>query len=202
VNPHALEGTHVLEGTQWKPRIRRWKLVISRPETDPEDDDVPGWVVEPTPAEGGDGAGGDVPLERDLIPGEVKVKLKIRPSTPGTIDVSIEPDPEKVKAGRAQRSARLNELKKDSPKEGDERDPLASRRARLGKLHESGAKDQEQMKTLEREIEELTKINEILGREDLLTRPANVTLSVVIGLDVDGPGILDIVRIGDFAGGP
>jgi len=29
----------------------------------------------------------------------------------------------------------------------------------------------------------------------------SLELSVVIGLDVDGPGILDIVRIGAFAGG-
>ena len=58
------------------------------------------------------------------------------------------------------------------------------------------------MTKLEGEIAELEKLTEIRGTEDLLTRPARVELSIVIGLDVDGPGILDVVRIGEFAGRP
>ena len=48
----------------------------------------------------------------------------------------------------------------------------------------------------------LERIREVRMTEDLLTRSARVELSVVIGLDVDGLGILEIVRIGEFAGGP
>jgi hypothetical protein len=203
LNPDVPEGIHVLEGTQWKPRIRRWKLVISRPENAAGDHDGPRRVVESTPAKAGDGAGGEVALERDLIPDEVKVRLTIDPSNPGAIDVHIVPEPGRVTAGREQRSARLDELKKATPKkDGEERDPLEYRRAELGKLSDKGATDPEQRKTLEREIADLESINRIREMEDLLAKPANVALSVVIGLDVDGPGILDIVRIGDFAGGP
>jgi hypothetical protein len=188
----------VLDGTRWKPRIRAWKVVISRPGDDP----APLRTFESGPAAVGKDAGASPPLERDLIAGEVKLKLAIDPSTPRSIDVRIEPDPAAVQAGRERRKARLDDLKKDTPKDkdGGEGDPLESRRAALRKLHDDGVADAEKQKTLEREIAELVAINEIRGTEDLLTHSAHVALSAVIGLDVDGPGVLDIVRIGDFAG--
>jgi hypothetical protein len=158
----------VLEGTRWKPVIRRWRAVLSRPPSDPGDVETPKRVIEPAPVEGGKGPGAGPALERELIPGEVTLRLKIDPSRPGAIEVRIEPDHERVLEGRALRASRLEELKKD-PK------------AKKG--------------------EELEKIEEIRRMEDLLTRPARLELSVVIWLDVDGPGILDIVRIGEFAAG-
>jgi hypothetical protein len=141
--------------------------------------------------------------ERDLVPGEVKLKLMIDPSRPGSIDVRIEPDPDRVLEGRADRAARMEELKKATPRaqDGGDRDPLAFRRAKLDALRGLGAKDQDEFKRLEREVDDLKRINDIRETEDLLTRPARVELSVVIGLEVDGPGILDIAKIGEFAGG-
>ena len=160
-------------------------------------------MIEPEPPGDEKSSGADPSLERDLVPGEVTLKLAIDPTRPGTIDVRIEPDPEKIRAGRDERAARLGELKKATPrgKDGQERDPLEYRRARLGTLREDGARSQDGIKTLEKEIATLERINEIRGTEDLLTRPARVELSVVIGLDVGGPGILEIVRIGEFARG-
>src|SRR5262249_52547747 len=109
---------------------------------------------------------------------------------------------DRFRQGQSDRAARLDELKKETPKDGDhERDPLEFRRARLRKLHDGGSNDQEERKRLEGEIADLERINRIRGTVDLVTRWARVELSVVIGLDVDGPGILDIVTIGDFAGG-
>jgi hypothetical protein len=196
-SPDALEGTH------WKPLIRRWRAVLSRPQSDPGDVEVPRRVIEPAPVEGGKDPGAGPALERELIPGEVMLKLAIDPSRPGEIDVRIEPDRERVLEGRALRASRLEELGKDTPKakNGEERDPLEFRRARLSKLRRDGAKAKGEIQDLEREIAELEKIDEIRRMEDLLTRPARLELSVVIGLDVEGTGILDIVRIGEFAAG-
>jgi hypothetical protein len=196
-NPDVLEGTH------WKPRIRRWKVVLSRGNTHPGDAASPRRVIEPAPGDGETAPGVGPALERDLVPGEVKLKLMIDPSRPGSIDARIEPDPERVREGRAGRSARIDELKKTTPKaeDGGERDPLAFRQAKLDRLRGRGAKDQGEIKGLEREIDDLKRINEIRETEDLLSKPARVELSVVIGLDVNGPGILDIAKIGEFAGG-
>ncbi len=132
----------------------------------------------------------------------MKLRLAIDPSSPRSIEVRIEPDPAAVQAGREHRKSRLDELKKDTPKDkdGGELEPLESRRAALRSLRDNGSTDGEKKKTLEREIAELESIKEIRGTEDLLTHSAQVVLSVVIGLDVEGPGVLDIVRIGDFAG--
>jgi hypothetical protein len=196
-NPDVLEGTH------WKPRIRRWKLVLSRGDANPGGADSPRRVIEPAPGDGEMAQGAEPALERDLVPGEVKVKLMIDPSRPGSIDVRIEPVPERVREGKADRSAQMDELRKATPRaeDGSDRDPLVFRRAKLDGLRGRGAKDQEEIKSLEREIGDLKRINEIRETEDLLTRPARVELSVVIGLEVDGQGILDIVKIGEFAGG-
>jgi hypothetical protein len=192
----------VLEGTRWKPRIRRWRVALSRTDADAAEGDTPRRVIEPQPPADEKSSGADPPLERDLIPGEVRLKLAIDPTRPGTIDVRIEPDPEKIRTGRDERSARLEELRKATPrdKDGNDRDALEYRRARLGKLREGGARSADEIKTLETEIATLERINEVRATEDLLTRPARFELSVVIGLDVEGPGILDIVRIGAFAG--
>ncbi len=120
---------------------------------------------------GRQGPGAEPPLERDLIPGEVKLKLAIDPARPGSIDVRIEPDREKILEGRAAVPRRESEeLKEDTPKDknGDERDPLEYRRARLGKLREDAAKNHGEIQDLEREIAELERINEIRRIEDLL----------------------------------
>jgi hypothetical protein len=188
----------VLDGTRWKPRIRAWKVVISRP----GDDQAALRTFESGPAGAGKDAGTSPALERYLVAGEVKLRLAIDPSTPRSIELRIEPDPAAVQAGREHRKLRLDELKKDTPKDkdGGEREPLESRRAALRKLQDDGVADGEKKKKLEREIAELESIKEIRGTEDLLTHSAQVALSVVIGLDVEGPGVLDIVRIGDFAG--
>ena len=192
----------ILEGTRWKPRIRRWRVVLARPDTDAAAGGAPRRVIEPGPPGDEKSSGSEPPLERDLVPGEVRLKLAIDPARPGSIDVRIEPDPERIRTGRDDRAARLGDLKKATPsdKDGKERDPLEYRRARLGTLREDGARSQDEIKTLEKEIATLERLNEIRATEDLLTRPARFELSVVIGLDVEGPGILDIVRIGEFAG--
>ena len=188
----------VLDRTRWKPRIRAWKVVVSRP----DEEGAPLRTFESGPAGVGKDAGASTALERYLVAGEVKLRLAIDPSTPRSIEVRIEPDPAAVQAGRDRRKSRLDELKKATPKDkdGGEGDPLASRRAALRSLRDDGATDGEKKKTLESEIAELESIKEIRGTEDLLTHSAQVALSVVIGLDVEGPGVLDIVRIGDFVG--
>jgi hypothetical protein len=195
-NPDVLEGTH------WKPRIRRWRIVISRPRIDRGDNDTLRRVIEPGAGDGENAPAGDPALERDLIPGEVKLKVSIDPSRPGSIDVRIEPDPERVRQGQYDRSARMEELRKDTPKDKQgERDPLSYRRDRLRRLRDDGSTDKDGIKKLEREIAELERITEIRGIESLLTGSARVELSVVIGLDVEGPGILEIARVGEFAAG-
>jgi hypothetical protein len=193
----------VLEGTHWKPLIRRWKVILSRGGAKPDGADSPRRVIEPPAGDGVMAPGAEPVNERDLVPGEVKLKLMIDPSRPGSIDVRIEPDPDRVLEGRADRAARMEELKKATPRaqDGGDRDPLAFRRAKLDALRGLGAKDQDEFKRLEREVDDLKRINDIRETEDLLTRPARVELSVVIGLEVDGPGILDIAKIGEFAGG-
>ncbi len=189
----------VLEGTRWKPRIRRWRVNLSRPRSDPGDVEAPKRVIEPGPVEGNKDPGAEPALETDLIPGKVTLKLAIDPSRAGSIDVRIDPDPAKIREGRELRASRLDELRKATP--NDKSDPLEFRRGKLRKLRDDGARDGDEIKALEREIADLEKIDEIRRTEDLLTRPARLELSVVIGLDVDGPGILDIVRIGEFAAG-
>ena len=49
------------------------------------------------------------------------------------------------------------------------------------------------------EIRDLEDVQEIQQVEDLLSSPARSELSVMIGLDVGGSRILDIVKIGEFA---
>ena len=193
----------VLEGTRWKPRIRRWKVVVSRPGADPDGADSPRRVFEPEPAVDEKASAAGPELERDLVPGEVRLELAIDPTRPGSIDIRIVPDPQKIPAGRAARAGRREELKKATPRaqDGTERDPIEYRRGRLRKLREDVEKNREAIRAAEREIADLERIETIRTTEDLLTRPARLELSVVIGLDVEGPGILEIARIGEFAGG-
>ena len=148
----------MLEGTRWKPRIRRWKVVISRPDAGcRREADSPRRVVEPGPVEDEKDAGAAPALERDLIPGEVRLKLAIDPSGPGSIEVRIEPDPEKVRAGRDDRAVAAGRAQEGHAQgQGrQERDPLEYRRARLRKLREDGAKDRDEIEALEQEIAEL-----------------------------------------------
>ncbi len=125
---------------------------LREPQTDPAQDECARRVVEPEPAGADTAAGADVALERDLVPGEIKLKLAIDPSRPGSIDVRIEPDAEKVQEGRLRRSARLEVLTEDTPKDkdGSQPDPLEFRRAMLDKLRADGSKNQDAMTKLER----------------------------------------------------
>ena len=133
----------VLEGTRWKPRIRRWRVVLARPDTDAAAGGAP---------EAGDRAG----ARRATRSHPVRIAVaRARPGArrgdgsswrstrPGRVRsmCAIEPDPEKIRTGRDDRAARLGELKKATPrdKDGNERDPLEYRRARLGTLREDGA---------------------------------------------------------------
>src|SRR5262249_27341135 len=145
-----------LEGSHWKPRIRRWKVVLSRPETDEDDDDSPRLVIEPEHAKEGEASGAEPALERELVAGEGNLKLKIEESWPGEIEVCVEPYTEKCRAGRASRSARMDELTKATPKDEHqkEQDPLKYRQARHSKLCEDRAKSSKEIEALEREIEE------------------------------------------------
>src|SRR6185312_2063310 len=79
----------VLEGTKWRLNIRRWKVVISRP--DPGNPKPRRRVIEPRPIEEGKDQAGTtrVKLEHALIPGEVTLKLAIDPMIPGLITVRI-----------------------------------------------------------------------------------------------------------------
>jgi hypothetical protein len=196
-NPDALDKS------RWKPLIRRWRVVLSRPASDQRDDKAPRQVFDPEPVEGNKDPGTAPALERDLIRDEVKLKLAIDPSRPGSIDVRIEPDPKAMVEEHAVRAARLEEFKKATPraKNGEEQDPLEYRRGELRKVLLGRAKHEDEIKDLEREIAELESIKAIRRTEDLLTQKAWLELSVVIGLDVEGVGILDIVRIGEFAAG-
>ncbi len=220
-NPDALDRT------RWKPVIRRWRAVISRPES-PTDEggngkggrtDSPRLVVEPGPdaaaeaeaaAEGKEKARDNgkarpapadspVPLERELIPGEVKLRLGIPLDHPGMINVRIESDAGSVRKGRDQRDARMEQLRQDTPRDktGELRDPLAYRTERLRELRDNGEGTRKAREKLVGEIAELKSLNRIREIEDLLAQPAHVTMSLVIGLDVEGVGLIDISRIGD-----
>ncbi|MHB1556253.1 MAG: GAP1-N2 domain-containing protein [Isosphaeraceae bacterium] len=227
-NPDALDRT------RWKPVIRRWRAVISRPE--PRDGgngngngegkgdgaDGPRRVVEPDPVavpeaaaddkENGKGKGNGkarvapadappppVPLEGALIPGEVKLRLGITPDHPGNITVRIEYDPARVHDGREARATRLDKLCQNTPRDrsGELRDPLAYRNERLRGLRDNGEGTQRERQRLEQEIAELKSLNQLRETEDLLDQPARVTLSLVVSLDVEGVGLIDISRIGD-----
>jgi hypothetical protein len=193
----------VLEGSQWKTRIRRWRVVFSRTRAGAAGGDPPPLMIEPE-AVAEDRPPGEGPaLGRDLVPDEIRLSLKIDRVQPGWIEVRLEPVPEKVREGQEKRTARWEDLRKATPGgQGDSKvDPLDYRRRRLGELDRDVVRHRDEMERLKREIDDLERIEKIRGTEDLLSHPARCELSVVIGLDVDGPGILDIVRIGAFAGG-
>ena len=190
-----------LAGTRWKLGIRRWRVVIAQPGA--EGREPVRRVIEPAPdVVGKEDGTGRVPPEQDLIPGEVTLKVAIDPANPELIAVRVDPDRKRVIAGREDRSARLKELKENTPqdKEGRERDPIQFRRGRLQELQQDGDSHKDEIKTLKQEIAELEAIHAIRQIEDLLTKPARTELSVVIGLDVGGSTPIDIARIGEFAG--
>jgi serine/threonine protein kinase len=196
-------NSDVVDWSRSKPLIRRWRAVLSRPPADQGDDAVRRQEFEPGPVEGDKAPGASPALECDLIPGEVKLKLAIDPAQPGSIDVRIDPDLRAILEGDADRAGRLAEYKKHTPpaKNGREQDPLEYRRGELRKLRAQPARHEDEIKDMEREIADLKGIKAILRTEDLLSHKARLELSVVIGLDVEGVGILDIVRIGEFAAG-
>jgi hypothetical protein len=185
-----------LEGTRWKLSIRRWRMVITR--SDPENAEPQRRAFEPPPVKHGqkkDGSPAAGPqLGCDLVPGEVSLELALDPARPAIIIVRINPDRDAVKKGRARRASRLTELQA-----GREEDPVDYRRGRLRELEVSGAGNDEEKKIVEGEIRELEAIAGIRQVEDLLAKPVRAELSVVIGLDVGGASMLDIVKIGEFA---
>ncbi|HZW35214.1 MAG TPA: hypothetical protein VFF52_31115, partial [Isosphaeraceae bacterium] len=191
----------VLAGTHWKLKIRRWRVVIARPGA--EGQDPVRRVIEPAAAVVGTADGsGCVPPQQDLIPGEVTLKVAIDAENPEMIAVRVDLDRKRVTAGRADRAARLKDLKEKTPqdKEDKERDPIQFRRSRLEELAQDGDQHQEEIKRLKREIADLEAIHAIQQFEDLLTKPARTELSAVIALDVGGSNTLEVARIGEFAG--
>ncbi|MGP0064095.1 MAG: hypothetical protein ACLQGP_10920, partial [Isosphaeraceae bacterium] len=187
----------VLTRTTWKLAIRRWKVVLTSP-----DNKLLRREFESTPIPGGPQEGSPpTKFEKDLIPGEVKLKLAIAPESPDAIAIRIEPDRARFTEGRKERASRREALAKDTPTDDDnrERDPIGYRRGKLEKLEAADRKDESAIKTLKQEIAELERLNDIRQLEDLLTKPVRAELSVVIALDLGDSTILDIVRVGDFA---
>src|SRR5215470_1958413 len=137
-------------------------------------------------------------MEQDLIPGEVTLKVAIDPANPDMIAVHVDPDRNRVIAGRDHRAARLKELKQATPQDtqGRDQDPLRFRQARLRELQQARDPHQDDFKTLQKEISDLEEIHAIRQVEDLLTQPARTELSVVISLDVGGSTTIDVARIG------
>jgi hypothetical protein len=189
-----------LEGSRWKPRIIRWRAVITRPEAAPGAGPSPRRVIEPPPDPDDKATAAEPTLERDIVPNEVKLRLAIDPARPGLIEARIDSDPDRILLGRDDRETRTDELRKATPrdKDGGDRDPIEYRKGQIAQLRQDAAKNREEIKRLEEETADLERIREIRGTEELLTREARVELSVVIGLDVEGPGILEIARIGEF----
>ena len=187
----------VLAATTWKLSIRRWKVVIARP-----DDKLLRREFESAPIAGGQKDDSPrVNLEQDLIPGEVKLKLTLDPDSPDVITVRVEPDRARVTDGRNQRTARREALAKDTPKddEGQARDPIEYRHGKLKKLEAADPTDDKAIETVKREIGELEQMEEIRQIEDLLSKPARAELSVVIGLNLGDATSLEIAKIGEFA---
>jgi hypothetical protein len=189
-----------LAGTHWRLSIRRWRLLIERPGA--EGREPVRRVIEPASAVVGNKKDGNgrVPLEQDLMPGVV-FKVGIDTENPEMIAVRVVPDRNQVLAGRADRAARLKELKASTPadRQGREQDPIPFRRSRLEELQQSGSQHEDEVKTLKKEISDLEAIHAIGQVEDLLTNPARTQLSVVISLDVAGSAPLDVARIGEFS---
>jgi hypothetical protein len=191
----------VLEGTRWKLSIRRWRLVITRTET--QDRGPARRVIESAPAVvGKKDETRSVPMEQDLIPGEVTLGVAIDPTNPEMIAVRVNPDRNRVITGREERAARLKTLKSDTPLDtlGREQDPLQFRRGRLRELQQAEKQHKDVITTLKKEISDLKAIDGHAQIEDLLTNKARTELSAVIGLDIGGATIIDLARIGTFAG--
>jgi hypothetical protein len=195
LHPEALAGTH------WKLRIRRWRVVVQRPGA--EGQEPLRHVIEPPSAVVGREDGIDrLPLGQDLVKGEVVLKVKIDTEHPELITVQVDPDRNRVLAGRADRTARLDELKAHTPEDRRGRIPdlIQFRQSRIQELERSDDPHADEVKTLRTEIDDLERIQKIRRVEDLLTKPARTELSIVISLDVGGSTPLDVARIGEFAG--
>ena len=192
-NPEALTGT------RWKLSIRRWRLVISRPNPDggPLKREFHSAPIEA----GKDDMPASVKTEQDLVPSEVTLKLSIDPDSPDTITVRFDPDRKRVTEGRRERAERLKTFQDATPKgkDGVEIDPIDYRRGQLRELEKADKKDEQAIKTINGEIRELKELEEIRQIEDLLSKPVRAELSVVIGLDLDDATMLEIARIGDLA---
>lgn len=213
-----------LDRTRWKPLIRRWRAVITRAESraggsnrdnDNNKGDAPRRVVEPdpfaAPPETRSQATGKarpapadvppplVPLECELIPGEVKLRLSINSDHPAMITVRVDYDKNRMHDGRAHRTARMNELLHDTPtkQRGDRPDPLAYRIEKLRTLRDNGEGSRGEREKIDSEIAELKALNQIRETEDLLALPVRVRLSLIVSLDIEGVGLIDIARVGN-----
>jgi hypothetical protein len=193
------DDPEVLSGTKWKLTLRRWKLVISRPDAHGEAlrrefDSVPDESVEDPKALG-------VSQPRDLVPGEVKLKVSLDPESPAAINVRIAPDRDRVAEGQKERAARRKTLQDETPKDKDglDRDTIAYRRDRLRDLEAAQKRDNSAIQKTKDEIRELKEIERIEQLEELLTKPVRAELSAVIGLEIDDATTLEIARIGEFA---
>ncbi len=188
-----------LSGTKWKLIINRWRLVISRPDSDKEPtrrafESISGESRKDPQVPGATSA-------RDVIPGEVTLKLSIDPESLDTIIVRLVPDRDRATEGRKERAGRRKTLQEDTPKDGEgrDRDPIAYRRDKLRELETAGTKDEPAIKTIKEEIRGLKELDEIQQTEELLAKPARTELSVVIAMELDDSTILEIAKIGDFA---
>lgn len=189
-----------IEGSRWKPRILHWKLSIAQVAAPKGRTPIEQWI-EPAPVDGDPAAADGPPMEADLIPGEVVAKIAINPDRPGRIDVRIDPDADRIPIGREDRAAQWHDFEARTPADhdGKRQDPLAFRQKQLQRMLGARKPNNDAIKTLREEIAALDRIAGIRRTETLLTGRSRALLSAVIGLDIDGVGILEIVRTGEFA---
>ncbi len=188
-----------VEGSRWKLRILRWKLTIAQVAL-PKGRTPIEQVIEPAPLNGEPAAADGPPMEADLVPSEVVVKIAINPDRPGRIDVRIDPDADRIPVGRNDRDAQWQNFVARTPSkdDGSSQDPLVFRQAELLRMLGTKKPNQAAIKTLRKEIDALERLDSIRRTETLLAGRSRAILSVVIGLDIDGVGILEIVRTGEF----
>ncbi len=189
-----------VEGSRWKLRILRWKLTITQV-APPKDRTPIEQVIEPAPVNGEPAANDGPSMEVDLVPGEVVVKIAINPDRPGRIDVRIDPDAQRISVGREDRDTQWQNFTARTPSkdDGSSQDPLAFRQAELHRMLEAKKPNPDAIKTLRKELTALHRITGIRRTETLLAGRSRAILSAVIGLDIDGIGILEVLRTGEFA---
>ncbi len=203
----------VLDRSRWKPVIRRWKLVITPPgvaagsrrrctRAPRRQVGPPGGGRVSGPAKTGLGHAHSSRARPDPRRGEGPAGDRPRP--PRLDHRPHRVRPREAAARRESRASRIDELQRDTPKDKNEdvRDPIAYRRERLKKLRENGEADTGKLEVLEREIAELKTLTAVRETDKLISRPVHVTLSLVIGLEIEGTGVLEIARIGDVADTP